>query len=572
MFKTWEQLSKHLASYSLKEQELIHTAYTIALESHGEQKRASGDPYVSHPIAVAEKLIQLKLDADTIAAGLLHDVLEDTPITKEELSLQVGPQVTFLVEALTKLDRVRYQGIERKIESTRKMFLAVAQDIRVVLIKLADRLHNMKTIQALRPEKQKRIAQETLELYAPLAYRLGMGELKGELEDLSFPIVYPEEYKWVNEQLKTILPKRRKYVEHVAPLITKELQKASLTDFRIDYRTKHAYSLWKKLLRNDLDISRINDLTALRIVVKNVEDCYQALGIIHATWKPVPGRIKDYIALPKSNGYRSLHTTVYCIDNVPTEFQIRTFQMHEEAEFGVPAHWVWEAAGKPKIGSKADEKKIAWVKRLQDWQKEFADKHDEEYWEALKIDFFKDRIFVFTPKGEVIDLPEGSTPIDFAYHIHSDIGDHMEGAKVNGKLVPFSHILSSGDIVEILIQKNKKPSPDWLPMARSTVARGHIRAALRRHGIEVPVPKNSKPRKQEMTLGIAGQNRIGLLHDITSLLTKEKLNITKTNIDANTEQKPKMMIHVELPKTYDVRKLVTKIKKIKGVRQVETTP
>lgn len=567
----WDKFAQKLTSYTPAERELIHTAFQIAEESHGNQKRASGDPYITHPLAVAKKLVDLKLDARTIAAGLLHDVLEDTEVTKKELTEKVGAEVTFLVEALTKLDRVRYQGIERKIESTRKMFLAVAEDIRVVLIKLADRLHNMQTIGALRPEKQRRIAQETLEIYAPLAYRLGIGELKGDLEDLSFPVVYPEEYAWIKEQIKSILPRRKKYLEHVAPLIERELKKAGISNFRIDYRTKHYYSLWKKLLRHDLDISRINDLAALRIVVDSVEECYQALGVVHSLWRPIPGRIKDYISLPKLNGYRSLHTTVYCEDEVPTEFQIRTYQMHEEAEFGIAAHWVYEETDKPKQGTKADVQKIAWVKKLQEWQKEFSDKNDEEFLEALKIDFFKDRIFVFTPKGEVIDLPEGATPIDFAYHIHSDIGNHMEGARVNGKLAPFSHKLASGDSVEILVNKNKKPSPDWLALARSSLARGHIRGTLRKYGIEVHIQQAPKTRLKNLTLSIAGKNRIGLLNDITTLLTKERLNITKTDIDANNPDKPHMVFEIQHPSTYDTRKLLTKIKKIKGVRQIEST-
>ncbi len=561
----WADFKKNLADYTQKDQELIGRAFQIAEDSHRLQERASGDPYITHPIAVALEMIKRKMDAATVAASILHDVLEDTRITKEELVRQIGEEVAFLVEGLTKLDRVRYQGSERRVESARKMFLAVAEDIRVVLIKLADRLHNMKTLGALPPDKQKRTAEETLELYAPLAYRLGMGELKGELEDLAFPVVYPEEYAWITAEVKDVLSERVAYLKKVAPVVEEELKKGSLKKFTIDFRAKHYYSLWKKLLRHNMDLGRITDLAALRIIVPTIEDCYRALGVIHAAWRPLPGRVKDYISLPKPNGYKSLHTTVLCVDGKLTEFQIRTRQMHEEAEFGIPAHWVWEQAGKPKKGVRADEQKIAWVKKLREW----AESSGEEFLEAIKIDFFKDRIFVLTPKGEVIDLPDGSTPIDFAYHIHSEIGDHMSGAKVNGKMVPFSHKLASGDAVEILTSKNQKPSTSWLEIAHTSAARGHIRSALRKLGIEPKTAGKEKSKKKSLTLLITRENRIGLLKDITTVLAKEHLNIIKTESDASSVAKPFIMIQFEHTRGLDLRKLLTRIKRIHGVKEVE---
>ncbi len=567
----WEEFKQSLSAYSSKDQKLIERAFHIADESHAGQIRESGDPYITHPIAVAKKIIEMKLDASTVAAALLHDVLEDTKMPKETLVGEVGKETTFLVEALTKLDRVRYQGFERTVESTRKMFLAVAEDVRVVLVKLADRLHNMQTISALNPEKQKRIAQETLELYAPLAYRLGMGELKGELEDLAFPIAYPEEYDWVVKEVRELLPERQEYLKKITPIVERELRVGGITTFQIDFRAKHYYSLWKKLLRQNLDLDRITDLAALRIIIGSIEECYQALGIIHALWKPMPGRIKDYISLPKPNGYRSLHTTVFCIDDRITEFQIRTHEMHEEAEFGIAAHWVWEEAGKPKKGVLANEKKIGWVKKLQEWQKEFQEESGEEFMEALKIDFFKDRIFVLTPKGEVIDLPEGSTPVDFAYHIHSEVGNHMAGAKVNGKMVPFSYALASGDTVEILVSKNKKPSTDWLDLARSSLARNHIRSSLRKSGVELRKITHAKPKEKDVILEITRENRVGLLKDITLVLAREHINITKTESDVENIAKPFITLQFRVAKNYDLEKLLTRLKRVKGVREIHVS-
>jgi GTP diphosphokinase / guanosine-3',5'-bis(diphosphate) 3'-diphosphatase len=566
----WPRLSKQLSGYTKDEFNLIHKAYTTSEKSHEGQKRESGAPFISHPVAVATKLISLKLDAQSIAAALLHDVLEDTAHTKSDLVREFGKEIASLVDGLTKLDSIKYQGSDRKIESTRKMFLAVAQDIRVVLIKLADRWHNMTTINALRPDKKIRIATETLELYAPLAYRLGIGELKGELEDLAFPVVLPDEYQWLKEEVFEILPGRKHYLERISPLIKKALIDEGVEDFRLNFRTKHYFSLWKKLQKHDMDISKVTDLVALRILVHTPEDCYKALGIIHAKWKPVPGKIKDYIAMPKPNGYQSLHTTIFCEDNVIVEIQIRTEKMHEMAELGVAAHWYYEESGKPKEGALADPNKIAWVKQLQEWQRDFAEDESEEFMEALKIDFFKDRIFVLTPKGEVVDLPEGSSPIDFAYHIHSEVGDHMTGAKVNGKMVAFSHALASGDSVEIITQKNKTPSIDMLQMAHTAGARGHIRSALKKLGINLSKQERRKPKEKVVTLWfLCDHQRLGLLKEIRSFLTKSQVTILKADYDHGDSRKPYHTIECKIPSKCDLGKLSSKFRRIKGVKNLE---
>ncbi len=479
---TWEEYEKKLKELGYGEKDFaeIKPAFLFASEIHKNEKRKSGDPYIIHPIKVSIYVAERKLDTAAIAAALLHDVVENQGVKIETLQKQFGKEIAFLVEAVTKVDKVRYQGIERAAESLRKMFLAVAEDIRVVIIKLMDRLHNMETLEFHEEEaKKKRIALETLELYAPLADRLGMWEIKAKLEDLAFPFVYPEEYKLLIERLKEKQEEKEKYLEKLKPVVEAELKKEGINHLRILYRTKHLFSIWKKLVKYDMDFDRVLDLMAMRIVVDTIEDCYRVLGVLHALWRPMPGRIKDFIALPKPNGYRSLHTTVFGLDKKIVDFQIRTDEMDREAEHGVSAHWAYKTGGKGKITPHLDPK-LFWVNQLQEWYQDQKNLSHEETLSALKIDFFKDRIFVLTPKGEVIDLPEGATPIDFAYHIHSEIGDHMFGAKVNGKMVPFSFKLQSGSTVEILTQKNKKPSLDWLDLAKTSLAKNRIRSYLRK--------------------------------------------------------------------------------------------
>lgn len=568
----WEQFNKKLIDLGYNEQDrtYIERAFSFAKKAHEGQKRASGEPYFIHAAVVGMYVAELKLDMHAVAAALLHDVIEDCGISRQEIERAFDDETAFLVEGATKLGTVRYRGIQRKIESLRKMFLAVAEDVRVALIKLADRLHNMQTIKYIRPDKQKRIAIETLEIYAPIAYRLGMGTMKGELEDLAFPIVHPDEYRWVRQQTEQRVPKGEHYLrEQVKPVLEEMLRVEDVTPVLIDFRKKHLYSLWKKLLRYDMDFARITDLLAMRIVVESIEDCYQTLGIIHQLWKPLPGRIKDYIALPKPNGYRSLHTTVFCIGNKVTEFQIRTREMHREAESGIAAHWAYSETGKPKQGNMV-EQHMAWVHKLSDWQKELSSSQDEqEFLESLKIDFFKDRIFVLTPKGEVIDLPVGATLVDFAYAIHSDIGDHMTGAKVNGKLVPFDRELASGETVEILTQKNRKPNTEWLSFVKTSIAKNRIHAAARKESPDHVLTQTARRQKKiYCQFTIAVRDRVGLLKDITAIFSAFRINIQHLAINTKNKTYPDIVVSAQLRDTKQAESLVTRVKNIRGVQEI----
>ncbi len=457
--------------------DLVRLAYEFAENAHKGQVRASGEPYIIHPLATAYILAEMRLGIPLVVAALLHDVPEDTKVTVEEIEKNFGKDIAQMVRGITKLGTIKYRGIERYIENLRKMFIAMAQDLRVVFIKFADRLNNLKTLDALPPKKQYRIALETLEIYAPIANRLNMGEVRSQLEDLSFKYIYPEEYKWTLKLFEETAPPKEIYLESVKKILTENLNQQGIQNFTISGRRKHLYSLYKKLLKYDRDISRIHDLIALRIIVPDVSACYSVLGVIHGLWKPLKGRIKDYIAQPKPNGYRSLHTTVFCEDGEIIEFQIRTREMHEEAEFGIAAHWHYDESNK-----KSDlPQNMQWVQELAKIQKEIAEKQDFlEALEGLKIDIFKNRIFVFTPRGDVIDLPEEATSIDLAYSIHSDIGNSCIGAMVNDEMVPLDQALKSGDVIYILTDKNRKaPSADWLKFAKTRQAKNKIKAALK---------------------------------------------------------------------------------------------
>lgn len=493
--------------------DLIERAYEFAKKIHAGQKRASGEDYILHCLGAAEIVSDLKVDSKTIAATLLHDVIDDGPGDKAELEKQVekefGKEITRLVNGITKLGKIKYRGAQRQIENLRKMFLAMAEDIRVVIIKLADRLHNMRTLSFLPPVKQQRIAAETLNIYAPLADRLGIGHLTGELEDLSFKYLMAGEYEWLVNQVREQIDEREKYLQKVAPILKKEIIKENIGLVNIHWRAKHYWSLYRKLQRHEMNLSRIYDLVALRVIVKDIDDCYATLGLVHKLWRPLPGRIKDYIALPKPNGYQSIHTTVFCQGGKITEIQIRTAKMDEEAERGIAAHWYYtEQKGiksyLKKIFTPAPEKELRWIKQLQDWQKE-TQAAPEDFFQSLKIDFFKDRIFVFTPQGDVIDLPESATPLDFAYHIHSDIGHHYQGAKVDGKMVALTAPLHNGQVVEIITQKNARPSQDWLKIAKTNQALNKIRQwlsknpsfgeAAKEEEIKKELPKAEQPIK-----------------------------------------------------------------------------
>ena len=471
-----EILSK-LKNRDKDELALIAKAYDFARMAHEGQNRFSGKQYFAHPCNVAKTLAEMDADTNTIVAGLLHDVCEDGAATPEDIAKEFGKEVAFLVEGVTKLGKLKYKGEERYAENLRKMFIAMAEDIRVVLIKLADRLHNMKTLEYVPEYKRKRIADETLEIYAPLSDRLGMWRLKGILEDLAFPYSFKEQYQELFPKVQNRLAKKEAYLAKIKNKLKKELGTHGIEVTKIDSRVKHIFSIYKKLKeRGDNDIENINDLVAARIIVKNVGDCYATLGIIHKLWTPVPGKVKDYIALPKPNGYQSMHTTVFCDDGEMTEFQIRTEKMDYEAKYGIAAHWAYAEAGKPRAGAKVG-KKLEWIRQISEWQHEVSG--SKEFIDSLKIDVFKDRIFVFTPKGAVIDLPDGATPIDFAYSVHSEIGDHCNGAKVNGKMVSLEHQLKNGDVCEIVTAKNKKPSSSWLNFVKTNYARSRIKAALK---------------------------------------------------------------------------------------------
>jgi guanosine-3',5'-bis(diphosphate) 3'-pyrophosphohydrolase len=473
-----ERIFEHLPKLPKKDKELIIRACEFAKKAHDGQLRKSGEPYYNHVFATGVNLASLKMDSDTIAAGIMHDVLEDTTVTEEEMMQEFGEHITKLVQGVTKLGKLRYSGVERHVESLRKFFVAMADDIRVVVIKLCDRLHNIQTLQYVAPDKQYRIALETIELHARLADRLGMGRLKAELEDAAFPYVYPNEYRQTLELFQSLRPISDEQLEKVVGKLEEELSIFDVRIERIDSRIKHLYSLWQKLKKYKMDQSKIYDVIALRIMVPTPSDCYQALGVIHGLYRPVPGRFKDYIAVPKPNGYRSLHTTIFSGDGTTLEIQIRTKDMHEEAEYGIASHLAYKEFG--NTSEVEIKRKIGWTKELIEWQKDVE--HHQDFMKHLRSDFFEKRVFVLTPKGDVIDLPEGSTPIDFAYAVHSKIGDHLAGAKINGKLAQINTKLQNRDVVEIDVQESAYPKRKWLDMVRTTIAKRKIRQYIREHG------------------------------------------------------------------------------------------
>lgn len=550
----------------LRSSDLVKRAYDFAKQAHQGQKRRSGEPYFNHSQAAAESITEWGLDEATIAAALLHDIVEDTSYSLEEIKEKFGEEVAFLVDGVTKIGKVRYRGVESKVENLRKFILYLSQDIRVILVKLADRLHNMKTLSALPPQKQKRIALETMDIYAPLAYRLGMQKLSGALEDLAFPYLYPKEYKWLIKNVKGEYEERERYAKRVQPALESELKNNNINLIRIDSRAKRYASLYKKLLRYDMNVDSIYDLVALRVIVHSMEDCYAALGIIHKMWPPLPHRFKDYIAIPKANGYRSLHTTVFGPENKMTEVQVKTEQMHEEAENGIAAHFAYQQNKDSKaylkgIASFAEKKELAWIQQLRNWQKEFT--NADEFLQSLKIDFFKDRILVLTPKGEVIDLPVGATPVDFAYQIHTEIGNSCVGAKINGKIVALDYQLRSGDILEILTQKNKKPSEDWLNFVKTGSARNHIKTALKTKSF---VLAKKEPKITELKIIIA--DRVGILKDITSVISRSHINISAVNTNTANTRFPVIKIRCDVANKDKIEKLLLKLKKLKGVKEV----
>ena len=505
--------------------DLIRRAYELADAAHKGQKRVSGEDYIIHPLAVAKILTDLQIDDITISAAILHDVVEDTTHTLDEMRELFGDEVAMLIDGVTKLGRIQYKSKEeQQLESYRKMFLAMAKDIRVIMIKLADRLHNMRTLKYMREDKQKRIARETIEIYAPLANRLGISNVKWELEDLCLRYLDPKAYYDLVESVKQKRQERQAFIDEAHEQIVEKLEEAHITA-EIRGRAKHFYSIYKKMKRDQKDISEIYDLSALRVLVDSVKDCYGVLGIIHAMWKPLPGRFKDYIAMPKSNGYQSLHTTVIC-RGYPLEIQIRTFAMHKVSEYGVAAHWKYKEAGKSVGATREYDQKMSWLRQMVSLQHELDD--PREYFEALKVDVFSDEVFVFTPKGDVVDLPKGSIPIDFAYRIHTEVGHHCVGAKVNGKIVPLEYKLKNGDIVSIITNKsNSGPSRDWLNIVASSETRTKIRSWFKKQRKEENIARGMDLMEKEAKhLGYAPKE---VLKPKRLELLAKKLNIPQVN-------------------------------------------
>ncbi len=454
---------------------LVEKAYHIANDAHKEQLRKSGEPYIIHPLCVANILAELELDKESIIAGILHDVVEDTVLTTEQISSMFSEEIALLVDGVTKLTQLNMDKVELQAENLRKMFLAMAKDIRVILIKLADRLHNMRTLKYMAPEKQREKARETMDIYAPIAQRLGISKIKIELDDLSLKYLEPEVYKDLSEKITTKKSERQEYIDEIVQEVKEHINEAGILA-KIDGRVKHFFSIYKKMVNQNKTLDQIYDLFAVRVLVDSVKDCYAVLGVIHEMYKPIPGRFKDYIAMPKPNMYQSLHTTLIGPQGTPFEIQIRTFDMHRTAEYGIAAHWKYKEGQDGKSGTaNSEEEKLTWLRQVLEWQKDLSD--NKEFLSLIKSDFdlFSDSVYAFTPTGDVKTLPTGSNPIDFAYSIHSAVGNKMVGARVNGKLVPIDYVIQNGDRIEILTSQNSKgPSRDWLSIVKSTQAKNKI--------------------------------------------------------------------------------------------------
>ena len=457
---------------------MIEKAYQIARDAHKDQKRKSGEPYIIHPLCVAIILADLEMDKETIAAGILHDVVEDTVMTEAELTDVFGREVALLVDGVTKLTQLNWDKdkVEIQAENLRKMFLAMAKDIRVILIKLADRLHNMRTLQYMKPEKQREKARETIEIYSPLADRLGISRIKIELDDLALRYLEPEVYKDLEETIALTREARESFINEIKAEISSHMENAEIK-CEVEGRVKHFFSIYKKMLNQHKTLDQIYDIFAVRIIVDTVKDCYAALGVIHEMYKPIPGRFKDYIAMPKPNMYQSLHTTLIGSNGQPFEIQIRTYEMHRTAEYGIAAHWKYKESGSGQVAAGDEAKKLSWLRQILEWQQDMSD--NKEFLSMLKsdLDMFSDSVYCFTPTGDVKALPSGSTPIDFAYAIHTAVGNKMVGARVNGKLVNIDYVIQNGDRIEIMTSQNSKgPSRDWLNLVKSSQAKNKINA------------------------------------------------------------------------------------------------
>lgn len=523
----FEMIKKYLNDNQVA---FVHKAYDVAAKAHADQRRKSGEPYIIHPLGVATILAELQMDETTLAAAFLHDVVEDTEITLDQLKEMFGVKVADLVDGVTKLGKIEYISKEdQQIENYRKMFLAMAKDIRVIMIKLADRLHNMRTMKYMPVHKQQSISRETMEVYAPLAHRLGIYTIKWELEDLAFRYMEPEIYYDLVEQVK-VKRREREAMIHEAMAEIKEHLDEQHIKCEIQGRPKNFYSIYKKMQRDHKELSEIYDLLAIRVLVDTVADCYGTLGVVHSLWRPIPGRVKDYIAVPKSNMYQSLHTTVLYHNGQPLEIQIRTFEMHRISEFGIAAHWRYkESGGKsnmPSGGDKDFEAKLSWLRQLLEWHKDMSDSRD--FVNTVKMDVFADEVFVFTPRGDVIDLPVGSVPIDFAYRIHTDVGNRCVGAKVNGRIVPLDYKLSNGDIVEVITSKQATgPSRDWMNIVGSSDTRNKIRSWFKKERREENIAKGREMLEKET-------KRLG--YDIKVLLKADKLKTVAASFRLDGEE------------------------------------
>jgi relA/spoT family protein len=479
----FETLIKELKKYHPSDElDIIVKAYDIAREAHKDQRRKSGEPYIIHPICVAIILAQLEMDKETIVAGILHDVVEDTMYTVEDITRLFGEEIALLVDGVTKLTQLNYKAdkVERQAENLRKMFLAMAKDIRVILIKLADRLHNMRTLEFMKPEKQKEKARETMDIYSPIAHRLGISKVKVELDDLSLKYLEPEVYNDLSEKLDSLRVERETFIKEIVKDVSENIKDAGI-EATIEGRTKHLFSIYRKMKNQNKTLDQIYDLFAVRIIVENDQQCYAALGVIHEMYKPIPGRFKDYIAMPKQNMYQSLHTTLIGPKGQPFEIQIRTYDMHRTAEYGIAAHWKYKEGIDGKESRDNEEAKLTWLREILEWQHEMSD--NKEFMSLLKsdLDLFSDSVYAFTPTGDVKNLPAGSTPIDFAYSIHSAVGNKMVGARVNGKLVTIDYQIQNGDRIEIITSQNSKgPSRDWLNIVKSTQAKNKINQWFKR--------------------------------------------------------------------------------------------
>ena len=557
---------------------IIKRAYEFAKLHHGDQLRKSGEPYIIHPIQVAYILADIGLDESTICAALLHDVVEDTPVTHQDIEKNFGSEIAEMVEGVTKLGKLKYTSMEeQQVENYRKMFLAMGKDIRVILIKLADRLHNMRTLKHLRPERQIAISQETMDLYAPLANRLGLYSVKWELEDLAFKYLYPEEYHELVEGINKKREERLKFIEKIMDEIRVQLKKQKI-EAEVTGRAKHLYSIYRKMKRDNKTLDQIYDLFALRILVNSVKDCYAALGVVHELYNPMPGRFKDYIAVPKPNMYQSLHTTLIGEKGTPFEVQIRTWDMHRIAEYGIAAHWAYKEAsyfGK-KEAVKVGEDKLAWLRETLEWQKEMQD--PQEFLDTLKTELFEDEVYVFTPKGKIKVLPRGATPIDFAYSIHAEIGHHMVGAKINSKMMPIITPLKSGDIVEIITSdKSKGPSRDWLKFVKSSSAKNKIKSWFKKAQKAENIEKGKDLIEKEL-------KRIGVTH--TNLFKAEYIQpmldkYRYKNIDemyaavgfcANSPVKVIARMFQEYRKEHEEENIEEKIQELAQVRNNKPKP